>query len=473
MSRAPVSLQRRLQWAASVLVVLALLLAALGLYRLFRAHAEREFDARLQRQLDDVTAALQVQTDAEGRAALGLRREPADPLFRQPASGLYWLALPASGQPLRSRSWWDSAPAFTPTPPADAPGAAPWVRTADGPRGEPLRVWLRRVQPAGWDGAVVLAVASDASALEAASRSFARGLGASLALLALLLVLASHAQVRLGLQPLRRLQGALAALRERHSPRLDGHHPAEVQPLVDEINRLLGQRQSLVDEAEAQAGNLAHALKTPLAVLGQLAQADGRDSGLGPEARALLREQLDAMERQIHRQLTRSRAAASVHSGGARAPLADVLPPLLRTLSRLHPDIDIAADEAQALPAPRITPHDLHEVLGNLLDNAARHARRRVQLSLQATDGGLALCVDDDGPGIAPEARTLALQRGARLDESHRGSGLGLAIVADLVEVYGGRFALEDGPLGGLRARLWLPLALSPAASAPPAAPPR
>lgn len=472
MSRAPVSLQRRLQWAASVLVVLALLLAALGLYQLFRAHAEREFDARLQRQLDDVTAALQVQTDAQGGTALGLRREPADPLFRQPASGLYWLALPETGEPLRSRSWWDSAPAFAPAPPPDPQGARPWLQTADGPRGEPLRIWLRRVEPAGWDGAVVLAVASDASALEAASRAFARGLGASLALLALLLVLASHAQVRLGLRPLHRLQAALVALRERRSPRLDGHHPAEVQPLVDEINRLLVQRQGLVDGAEAQAGNLAHALKTPLAVLGQLAQADGRDSGLGPEARALLREQLDTMERQIHRQLTRSRAAASVQGGGARAPLADVLPPLLRTLSRLHPDIDLAADAAHDLPAPRITPHDLHEVLGNLLDNAARHARHRVQLSLAAEDGGLALRVDDDGPGIAPEARALALQRGARLDESRRGSGLGLAIVADLIEVYGGRFALEDGPLGGLRARLWLPLASgADPAGAPAAAP--
>lgn len=466
MTAPPVSLQRRLQWAASVLVLLALLLAAFGLHHLFRDHAEREFDARLQRQLDDLTAAVQVRTAPDGQATLGLRREPADPLFHQPGSGLYWLALPDGGEPLRSRSWWDATPDITATPPAGSDGASAWPQTATGPQGEPLRLWLRRVQPAGWDGAVVLAVASDASALEAASRSFARGLGASLALLALLLVLASHAQVRLGLVPLQRLQAALAALRERRSARIDGHHPAEVQPLVDELNQVLDQRQALIDQAEAQAGNLAHALKTPLAVLGQLAQAD---TALPAEARTLLREQLNSMQRQIDWHLMRSRATASVQGGQARAVLHEVLPSLLRTVARLHPAIDIAADDGAALPAPRITPHDLHEVLGNLLDNAARHARRHVHLGLRAADGGLCLTVDDDGPGIAPAARAQALVRGTRLDETRRGSGLGLAIVADLVEVYGGRITLGESPQGGLRAQVWLPLAITPAA--PPPAP--
>jgi signal transduction histidine kinase len=457
------SLQARLWWVASALIVAGLAVAAVGLNGLFRSYVEVDLAQRMQRHLDDLIGAAATSLPAPNTAAnaapagLSLQREPADPLFRQPASGLYWLIFLPDGQLLRSRSWWDHEPGFLP-PPGLAVGALARVNHS-GPGGGPLAVWMRRVQLPGLEGDVVFAAAADASHIAQASSSFARSLALSLVLLAAVLLLAVTLQVRLGLTPLQQLQAALGRLRTGQRQRLEGRFPQEVQPLVDDLNRLLADNQALVARAQAQAGNLAHALKTPLSVLGNLAQQPGAaDAGV-------LQAELGRMQRQIDLHLMRSRAAASAHGGRSRAALDALMPPLVRTLRVLHPGLELVAEGGEEALV-RMDAHDLQEVVGNLLDNACRWASARVSLAWQVVGDQVLLRVDDDGPGIAPAEREAALRRGTRLDESRPGSGLGLAITVELLDLYGGALRLDTAPLGGLRAELRLPRAdLGPAAA--------
>jgi signal transduction histidine kinase len=263
-------------------------------------------------------------------------------------------------------------------------------------------------------------------------------------------------QVKRGFSALDELRDRLGAVREGREQQVTGSFPAEVHPLVDDLNALLEHREQTVRRAVAKAGDLAHGLKTPLAVLAQeaaRARAAGHD-----ELAAAIEHQIDRMRRQIDYHLAQARAAASGAAPGARATILGSADGLARTLMRLHADrgvtiaIDVPPDHAV-----RGQREDLDEMLGNLLDNACKWARTRVVVSSAAANGTVAVIVDDDGPGIEPALRRAVLQRGVRADEAAPGSGLGLAIVRDLADVYGGSIALDASPLGGLRARLVLP----------------
>ncbi len=435
------SLQRRLLWAAAAWIALALALAAWALAALFRAHVEDELAARMRGHLDELTAAVTRQPGG----AWALSREPGEPAFRQPFSGFYWIAE-TPGTPLRSRSLWDHAPAL----PA---GDAPRLETA-GPRGEPLVWWTRAVQPPGAEAPLRVAVGADVTRIDALTRSFARALAASLAVLGLALLAAAALQVRLGLAPLARLGEALGALRSGRAERVPGRWPAEVQPLVTDLNAVLDANAAILERARTQTGNLAHALKTPLAVIGNAAAA------LPPAEGALIGEQAERMRRQVELHLVRARAAAIAHTRGPGTPLRAALDAVLRSLARLHADKGLAFEVRGAAAAPfRGELQDLQEMLGNLLDNAAQWARGHVEVTLAEHDGRLRVTIDDDGPGIPAAERERALQRGERLDEQPAGAGLGLAIVDDLARLYGGSLTLADSPLGGLRALLDLPAA--------------
>lgn len=263
-------------------------------------------------------------------------------------------------------------------------------------------------------------------------------------------------QVRRGVSPIKQLRDRLAAVHEGREPRVTGAYPAEVQPLVDDVNALLEERGRRVARAMAKAGDLAHGLKTPLAVLSHEAD-QARAAGHGDVADAVA-QQIDRMQRQIDYHLAQARSAASAASPAARCPVAESAAGLVRALQRLHADrgITISADvpDDHAFRGQR---EDLDEMLGNLLDNACRWARTRVTLTSSLAGGLLTLDVDDDGPGIPAAMREAVLQRGVRADQAVSGSGLGLAIVRDVADIYGGGIGLADSPLGGLRARLTLP----------------
>ncbi len=274
-------------------------------------------------------------------------------------------------------------------------------------------------------------------------------------------------QVRRGLAGITQLRARLGDVHTGRESRLGGEYVPEVQPLVDDLNALIDQREQAVRRAVAKAGDLAHGLKTPLALLAL--EAERASAGGHPEVAAAIREQVDRMRRQIDYHLAHARAAASGADANARSSVAECADGLARALPRLYADralaIDVRADPSHAV---RVQREDLDEMLGNLLDNACKWARTRVVIdstagapatNMESGFSRIVITVDDDGPGLPPEMRDRVLLRGVRADEKAAGSGLGLAIVRDLAEVYRGSISLSDSRLGGLRAILTLPRA--------------
>lgn len=265
-------------------------------------------------------------------------------------------------------------------------------------------------------------------------------------------------QIRKGLSEFNQLRGRLSEVREGRKDQIEGSYPAEVQPLVNDLNALLEHREQAVGRAQAKAGDLAHGLKTPLAVL--LQEAERARAAGEPELAATIIQQVERMQRQVDYHLAHARAAASGTTLGAWCLVGGAAEGLVRTLLRLHAERGITIEST--IPgdhAVRAQREDVEEMLGNLLDNACKWAKSRVAITSSAEDPNIAITVDDDGLGLDPAMRETVLTRGVRADEAAPGSGLGLAIVRDLAELYGGTITLESSPLGGLRARLLLPKA--------------
>lgn len=460
------SLRFRLLAATPAALAVALVLAGLLLSSLFRDHVMRQFRQSLTAQLDQVTARLEF--DAAGQPQI----DPlalSDPRWSRPYSGLYWqvdgAGLVQQRGVLRSRSLWDAALSLPNDVLADG---VVHVHEGTGPDGAALLLVERTVKRDGrGDDAVGapwrLTVAADLRETVAAVERVNGVLAASLATLFALLCAAALAQIAIGLAPLRALQRTLAGVRAGTSPRLDGRFPSEVQPLVDDFNAVLDRNAEVVARARTQAGNLAHAIKTPLAAMSQAAAAALQRPEIGTELAALVEEQVGVARRHVDWHLARARAAAAQGVPGARVPLQPVIHGLLRVLERVHAERGIAL---RCLPmAPDLAfageVQDLQEVLGNLLDNACKWARQEVQVSAALVGSGpgsrLQVVIDDDGPGIEPDRRESVMARGARLDESVPGSGLGLAIVNELVGLYGGGVRLKAAPTGGLRVEVELP----------------
>ena len=276
--------------------------------------------------------------------------------------------------------------------------------------------------------------------------------------LALLFAFSGVMAVRSGLIPFRRLRERLLDVRDGRLQTVAGSYPSEVQPLVDDLNSLLEQRDRAVREAQAKAGDLAHGLRTPLAILAQEAERLDREGHT--ELAVSIHLQIERMRRQIEYELAQARAAATGNTPGVRSSVRESAVGLSRTLQRLYADRAFSIDiEASGEHFVRVQREDLDEILGNLLDNACKWAKTRVALSSQVGKRELLITVEDDGPGIAPSLRECVLQRGVRADETAPGSGLGLAIVRRLAELYRGSVSLEQSSMGGLRATVRLPVA--------------
>ena len=262
--------------------------------------------------------------------------------------------------------------------------------------------------------------------------------------------------VRRGIAGISALRTRLGAVHEGREARVEGRHVPEVQPLIDDLNSLLEHREQAVRRAVARAGDLAHGLKTPLALLAREAERVGAAGH--SELASAISEQVERMRRQIDYHLAHARAAASGALPGARCAIRESADGLARTLLRLHADrclsIDVRVDPSHTA---RVRREDLDEMLGNLLDNACKWTRTQIVLESAAVERGVMITVDDDGPGLPEAMREIVLGRGVRADEKASGSGLGLAIVRDLAALHQGAISLGESPLGGLRATLTLP----------------
>ncbi|HEY1423459.1 MAG TPA: ATP-binding protein [Candidatus Acidoferrum sp.] len=263
-------------------------------------------------------------------------------------------------------------------------------------------------------------------------------------------------QFRSGLLPFGRLRRQLTGLRDGSGNRIEGTYPTEVQPLVNDLNSLLEHREQIVRRALAKAGDLAHGLKTPLAVLTQ--EAEQCEAAGQHETASTIGLQVDRMRRQVDYHLSQARATTPGNVPGVRCSVLVSVEALTRTLQKIYAARALAI-EVDVSPEHfvRGQREDLEEMLGNLLDNACKWAKSKVKIQSVQENAAVVLTVDDDGPGLPPSMRDQVLQRGVRADEAAPGSGLGLAIVRDLVLLYEGKITLGDSPMGGLRAILRLP----------------
>jgi signal transduction histidine kinase len=273
-----------------------------------------------------------------------------------------------------------------------------------------------------------------------------------------LCLVAGLLQVRRGLGRIDHLRSRLSELGEGHDRRLEGDYPGEIQPLVDDLNALLAHRDEATRRAIAKAGDLAHGLKTPLAILAH--EADSAEAAGRADLAAAIRQQVERMRRQVDYHLAHARAAAAGAMPGTKSPVKASAEGLVRALRRLHASrgltIDVQSSDAHVV---RVQREDLDEMLGNLIDNACKWARSRVVVTTSQAGPRVEITVDDDGPGLDEDQRDAVLRRGVRADETTPGTGLGLAIVGDLAELYGGGVAIERAPQGGCRAVLRLPAA--------------
>jgi signal transduction histidine kinase len=297
--------------------------------------------------------------------------------------------------------------------------------------------------------------AIDRTNIENDTRQFATFTWTALLILGLGLVIAVFLQVQIGLRPLFSLRNEIADVRKGKAARIARSYPMEIQPLAEQVNRLLDHNQETVERQRTHVGNLAHALKTPLSVM--LAEA-GSQKGDLPD---MVRKQTEVMKAQVDHHLRRARAAARAQLLGERTPIAEVLDEMAVMLERVFEEkaveIDWRAPDELGFRGER---QDLQEILGNLMENACKWAKRRVRITAGATGlGQMVVVVEDDGPGLPADQREAALERGARLDETTPGSGLGLSIVVELTRAYGGRITLADSDLGGLKVVLELPAA--------------
>lgn len=450
----PGSLSFRLLVGAVLWIALALVAAGVLLTRIFAGHLEDQFASRQEALLNQLAANVEVGPEQDLVLSQGL----SPPQFETPYSGYYWQVQAEAGAvQLRSRSLWDGALDL----PADTllDGQVHRHRLT-GPDGRPLLAFERAVRLPGRDDRLRLVVARDAAVLDDAVREFEQALTLSLGVVGLGLAVAAGAQVAGGLRPLARLRKALADVRAGRTQRLPGVYPAEIQPLVDDLNAVLQRNAAVVERARTQAGNLAHGLKTPLSVLSNEAQ-ELEQAGQTAFAERIV-EQTRAMQRQVDYHLARARAAAAVDVPGTRADVDAALGRLARTMPKLYAAkaLDVRV-EGPGGPAFRGDRQDLDEMLGNLVDNACKWAQTQVRLSAgpAATAGWFEIAVEDDGPGLPADQRAAVFDRGRRLDTSVAGSGLGLAIVAELAELYGGSVSLGESDLGGVRAVLTLPAA--------------
>lgn len=446
------SLRARLWIGAALSITLALVVLGFGLVALFERHVERRIGEELRAQLNQLAAAVTVTPEV----AIELAREPADPRFGQPLSGLYWQIDGADGPGLlRSRSLWDH---LIEVPDDNLDPGRVHAHEVPGPGDQRLLVRERRLilKPADRVLSLRLIVGVDRAELASARDHFATDMLPYLALIALVLAAATWFQVQTGLAPLNAVRQGVGAIRSGRAHRLDDRYPDEVMPLVAEVNALLVAREQALERARAWTADLAHGLKTPLGVLVADAQR------LREQGNAALADDLEqlasGMRRRVDRELVRARVRSGANPHQAHADVVDAIGRLLRTLQRTPQGARLDWQViAPARAEAAVLPDDLLELLGNLLENAAKWARADVDVRVTVGEW-IEILIQDDGPGVPVEQLPRLGERGLRLDERREGSGLGLAIARDVLDAYGGILRFDTAPKGGLSVEVRLPL---------------
>ena len=450
------SLTLRVVLSVSIWAIAGLVVIAIAISTLYRRDAEKSFRDLLRAHLFNVVNSVSINENKQ----LAGRPELGDLQFSQPGTGWYWIAE-GVGQykttPLVSPSL--GATPLPEKPASEVPFDIRFQRFYDikDAAGNSLSVAETEVELDDQGDIVRFRVTGNKAVVEASVAAFNRSLYLALTIFGAGSLLANALAILIGLRPLDRVRNALENIRTGRAERLEGRFPSEIRPLANEVNALIDNNRRIIERARMQVGNLAHSLKTPIAVLLNEARA------MTPAHGTLVAQQAEAMQSQVQSYLNRARIAAQRETVLARTEARPVLDRIVRVMQKLNREIEFEMDDKAAGAVLAMEQQDIEEILGNLLENAARFARTSIRVSfveLAQQDGRdmAELAIEDDGPGLEPDEIKEALKRGRRLDESRPGSGLGLSIVSEIVSEYSGRFSLSRGASGGLRASLILPI---------------
>ncbi|WP_286226347.1 MULTISPECIES: ATP-binding protein [unclassified Polynucleobacter] len=438
--------------ATSILAILtALFVANRVITELFTQYATKQFELNIKNQFNQLASLVSIDLWSQQPQLVSPVGEPR---WAKPLSGLYWQINASDGTVLRSRSLWDQTLA---------------IRGSKNQSDQPLfyeissigqhsllayskTVSLEDAQSTPF----TLTVAVDRSPLDAEITLFSSEIRRYLFILALTLLMILIMQITIGLQPLEALKKAMIRLKSGKSSMIEGEYPTEFNILVKDFNTVLEQNQQIIARARAQAGNLAHAIKTPLAVI----QNAVNDNNLSKEAfKELVLQQSQSAKEQVDWSLAKAKSIALNRIVTTRTPVLETIQSVVRVMDKLHSDKSLQIKITCNEPAPIFNgeAHDLQEMIGNVLDNACKWAKSIVNIKISNRVNFVEICIEDDGVGLDPAKYDSALKRGIKLDEITPGSGLGLSIVSELAELYGGKVSLNQSPIGGLSITIVLP----------------
>lgn len=448
------SLKNRLLFAAGGCCVVLILITGFTVQRYMQDYLRSELVTKLTLSLDELLSNLEVQAPTRDAAdnpmpfAVMPISALSEPRFKQPYSGLYWQIQTDSDVLKRSRSLWEKELDFRHLNPEF--GLDDFVM--QGPNGQALMVVQQKVKLPDSEVLLWVAVAQESNSLALALQGVNRSLLIGLGLLALAVMLLILLQLTWGLRPLTTLRNELAEIERGDKTHFQHHYPQEIDPLVKDINRLLVHHQQLLEKARTNAGNMAHALKTPLSIMqNELALPHS------PQ-RPLLQQQLQNMRQHIEYHLSASQIAAKQLLGAKCSPHLQCRN-AVSAFSRLYASrqlaVELNLDEALTIA---VDGRDFDEMAGNLIENAYKWATSRIVISAVVVDDLLQITVADDGPGMGEADCQWVLNRGQRLDEQTPGHGLGLNIAVEMARMYQGKLTLQRASLGGLAAQLVLPL---------------
>lgn len=446
------SLKGRLILAATAWVTFGMIAASFILFEVFNHHVTKQFYDELFVHLDE----LERLTDWKRADGPGVTRPLSDPRYDIARSGYYWEIQKADRVLARSVSL--QGPALS-LPEHESTDANIHTHEISGPTGK-LMLAERAIWRSAEGPPVHLIMGVDRRHLQEVFSDFRSTLAWSLTALSILMVAGSALLILYALRPLKLLRDALVQVRQKKAKQLQGPFPSEVRPLIDELNGLLASTANLIQRARTQAGNLAHGLKTPLAILVDEAHRVEKQ-GL-PQASATIIAQCRKLQTQIDFQMARARAVSMRSVPGTIANVRRAADDVANALRRLH----VARGMSISVNVPEglfvaCDPQDLNEMLANIVDNACKHARSSVAITGKMTkpNGSLCLQIDDDGNGLPDEALEVVFEVGERWNSRAAGSGLGLAIVRDLAQLYDGSVELRRSEAGGLSVLISLPSA--------------
>ena len=427
------SLRARLLTSAFLWMSLVLVSAAVFLPKVVESYLYSQLTEQINLYLDDLSA--YVELTPEGQPVLPASM--SDPRFRKPYSGWYWQIDTAAGQ-LRSRSLWDSQQSLDK------------FKKQDGQR----LLYISRQLVLGEQGTTIkVAVGVNPDSVDDALELLTGGILGALGAIALSMLALLWWQILWSLKPMKQLQEDLQLVRDGSNNKLKGQYPVEVQPVVDDLNKLLFHYTELLERARSHTGNLAHALKTPLSII------HNEIDGLTPEQKAILQPAVQQLQDRMNYHLARARMAGSVQILAAQSCPADVVDDVSIALEKVYADRNaMLVNELDDDIKTGVEVRDLEEMLGNLIENAFKWADGLIRVHSEAFNEYLILYVEDNGPGIPEEQLNVVLQRGVRMDEKTAGSGLGLNIVLDIARSYQGDLTLSSSKMGGLQAQLKLPV---------------